>query len=307
MITSRDLCIGVSVVLTFMTLAGSPSIATGELVPKNIIILISDGCGYYHVDAGCIYQYGAEGTQIYESWPYAAAMSTCPGDGDGYGPQSTWESFDYVKEHYTDSAAAATAMSAGVKTYNGAIGVDMVLSPLTHLSEIAEELGKSTGVVSSVQLSHATPAGFVAHNASRSNYREIAIEMLLDSRTDVILGCGHPCYDADGNLLGTPNDFKYVGGESVWNGLVDGLTSIDTDGDDIPDNSVEDADGNGTLDPWSLIQAGQHSRLWRRDQHPLGFSEFRSATRHGSITEVATQTLIHLRCRLPGRSQPSRR
>ena len=55
-----------------------------------------------------------------------------------------------------------------------------------------------TGVITSVEFSHATPAGFVAHNVSRNNYAEIAEEMINSSATDVIMGCGHPWYDRSG-------------------------------------------------------------------------------------------------------------
>ena len=79
-------------------------------------------------------------------------------------------------------------MSTGVKTYDGAIGVDLEGLPLEHALELAEEKGKATGVVTSVEWSHATPAGFVAHNVSRNNYAEIAQEMIYDSAVDVIMG-----------------------------------------------------------------------------------------------------------------------
>ncbi|MFQ6092691.1 MAG: alkaline phosphatase [bacterium] len=77
------------------------------------------------------------------------------------------------------------------KTYNGAIGVDPKMHPLRHITQFAEDLGKATGVVTTVQWSHATPAGFVAHNLSRHNYVEIAQEIILDSACEVIMGCGH--------------------------------------------------------------------------------------------------------------------
>jgi len=54
--------------------------------------------------------------------------------------------------------------------------------------EKAEKQGMSTGVVTSVELSHATPASFVAHNVSRNDYPGIAQEMILQSAADVIMG-----------------------------------------------------------------------------------------------------------------------
>ncbi len=97
---------------------------------------------------------------------------------------------------YTDSAAAATAMACGVKTYNGAIGVDINGNAVPNALELAEQKGKATGVVTSVEWTHATPAGFVAHNVSRNNYAAIGKEMVNVSAADVVMGAGHPWYDA---------------------------------------------------------------------------------------------------------------
>jgi alkaline phosphatase len=216
--------------------------------PKNIIIMISDGCGFNHSKAASYYKYGTDARQIFNRFPINYAMSTYM-DYDashicykyGYDPVSAWSDFDYVKSCSTDSAAAATAMSTGEKTYEGSIGVDIYQQPLLHALELAEDKGKATGVVTSVEWSHATPAGFVAHNVSRNNYAEIAREMIYDSAVDVIMGCGHPLYDANGQLKATPNTFKYVGGEDTWNDLVAGTAG-------------GDADGDGVDDPWLLIQ-----------------------------------------------------
>jgi alkaline phosphatase len=208
--------------------------------PKNIIIMISDGCGFNHVDAASLYQYGEIDIQLYEEFPVNLGMSTYMFSGS-YDPEEAWSHFNYVKQGYTDSAASATAISTGVKTHSGAIGVDYDNQPLMHIIELCEEMGKATGVVTSVQLSHATPAGFVAHNASRNNYEQIAKEMIYESAVDVIMGCGHPMYDADGNLKQYPNTYRYVGGKSSWNNLIAGTAG-------------GDADGDGVDDPWVLIE-----------------------------------------------------
>ena len=215
------------------------SVAPDKPVAKNVIVMISDGCGYNHVDAASLYQYGQTGVQEYEKFPFQFAMSTY--SVGSYDPDLAWSSFNYVKSGATDSAAAATAMSTGVKTYDAAIGVDVEKNRLKHIAERAEELGKATGVVTTVEFSHATPAGFVAHNESRNNYEDIAREMILDSATDVIMGAGHPWFDDNCNPKATPNTYKYVGGQSTWDGLVAGTVGAD-------------ADGDGVVDPWTLIQ-----------------------------------------------------
>jgi alkaline phosphatase len=162
----------------------------------------------------------------------------------GYDPAAAWRDFDYVKWPYTDSAAAATAMATGVKTYSGAIGVDVAGRPLKNAIEAAEERGMATGVVTSVQWSHATPAGFLAHNPSRNNYAEIAREMVERSEVDVVMGCGHPWHDADGRRLDAPGTFNYVGGEDTWAALRAGNAG-----------AAVDADHNGLADDaWTLIE-----------------------------------------------------
>lgn len=230
---------------------------------KNIIVMISDGCGYNHIDAASIYQYGKTGTQVYERFPVKYAMATFSAgnfDANGnwtykgsYDPAQAWTWFEHVKSGYTDSASAATAMSTGVKTYDAGIGVDPAKKPLKHFMQLAEELGKATGVITSVEFSHATPAGFVAHNVSRNDYAGIAKEMILDSKTDVIMGCGNPMFD-DNAQPTAKNDYKFVGGKETWEGLLAGLADFDLDGDGVADNSVEDADGDGKPDKWTLIQ-----------------------------------------------------
>jgi len=210
---------------------------------KNIIVMISDGWGYNHINAASYYRYGQENQQAYNRFPVNYFMSTYMYDG-GYDPSLAWQDFNYVKAYATDSAAAATTMSTGVKTYSGAIGMDPSMpqpQALKHVLEVAEELGKATGVITSVEWTHATPAGFVAHNVSRNNYAEIGEEMVYDSAVDVIMGCGHPWYGHSGEALQNPNTFKYVGGEATWDDLVSGIAG-------------GDADGDGVDDPWTLVQ-----------------------------------------------------
>jgi alkaline phosphatase len=153
----------------------------------------------------------------------------------GYDPAEAWADWFYQQDFSTDSGASATSMSTGVKTYLGAIGMGVGGGPgarelLSHLLERAEALGKATGVVTSVQLSHATPAGFVAHDEDRENYAEIANDM-VESDVEVVMGCGHPNYDNDGNWdpadPGNPDDWMYVGGFATWRSLENGVAGGD--------------------------------------------------------------------------------
>jgi alkaline phosphatase len=217
---------------------------------KNIILMISDGCGYNHIAAASLYQYGRTGAQIYERFPVKLAMSTYSLQGRGYDPKQAWSSPDYVQRWFTDSAAAATAMATGVKTNNGELGMDQNKRRLKNVMEYAQENGYATGVVTTVEFSDATPAAFAAHNAARSHWEEIAREMIFRSKLDVIMGEGNPGFDDNGRPLSNLENcgefckkyfFTTVGGEQTWNGLLAGIIGNDVDGDQF-------------LDLWKLVQ-----------------------------------------------------
>ncbi|MGC9318507.1 MAG: alkaline phosphatase [Armatimonadota bacterium] len=230
--------------------------ATPDNVPaaRNVVIMISDGCGFNHLQAAAIYQHGTPTSPLYESFPVRLAMTTFAAGGS-YEPERAAADFAYVKEGATDSAAAATALACGVKTYAGAIGVGEDKQPLRNVVEHAEALGKATGVVTSVQLSHATPAGFVAHNESRNNYVEIASEMINESAVDVIMGAGHPEYDDNARPRDGEREYRYVGGEETWRALRAGTAGAD-------------ADGDGDPDPWTLIESLEQFRALQQGDAP---------------------------------------
>lgn len=89
----------------------------------------------------------------------------------------------------TDSAAGATAFACGVKTYNEGIGVDARGRPVRTILEMAQERKKSVGLVTTAELSDATPAAFSAHSTRRAEKEEIASQQLA-KMVDVLLGGG---------------------------------------------------------------------------------------------------------------------
>ena len=197
--------------------------------PKNIILMISDGCGYNHVDAASYYEYGEKGLQVYEQFPVIYPMSTYSYEGE-YDSKFAWNDFQYVRRKPTDSAAAITAMASGTKTINGMINTDINRNKTRSMADYFEEMGRSTGVVTTVPFCHATPAGFVAHHYKRSDYIIIADEMLTESMADVIIGAGHPYYDDDGILLESP-DYRFIGKET-WESVAKGKLGNNADLDD---------------------------------------------------------------------------
>ncbi|MFK8164286.1 MAG: alkaline phosphatase [Lewinella sp.] len=137
--------------------------------PKNIILMIGDGMGITQISAGL---YSNKNKLHLERFPYIGLHKSYSGDN-----------------LVTDSAAGATAFSAGVKTYNGAIGVDMDTLPVVTILELAEAAGMPTGLVSTSSVVHATPASFIAHNRQRKNYEEIAKDF-MSTEIDLLIGGG---------------------------------------------------------------------------------------------------------------------
>ncbi|MCB1221006.1 MAG: alkaline phosphatase [Planctomycetales bacterium] len=193
--------------------------------PDRIILMIADGLGFAQVAASGMYRFGAPGTQCYEQWPVQLAMSTYP-HGGSYDPQLMWSDPDWQRKGATDSAASATAMATGEKTINGAISEDPWGNALQTVVEAAARHGMRTGVVSTVPFSHATPACFGAHVQSRSEYQEIARQMIWESPLDLVIGCGHPWFDNAGKRK-PEADYKYIS-ESDWLALQDGVAGLAT-------------------------------------------------------------------------------
>jgi alkaline phosphatase len=96
----------------------------------------------------------------------------------------------------TDSAAGATAFSAGVRTFNGAIGVGPDSQPVETVLEVAKKRGWATGLVATSSVTHATPASFAAHVPSRASEFDIAKQM-ADLGPEVMLGGGVRYFSAD--------------------------------------------------------------------------------------------------------------
>ncbi len=89
----------------------------------------------------------------------------------------------------TDSAAGATAFASGVKTYNGAVGVNARKEPVPTLLEMAEEKNMATGLVASSSITHATPGSFIGHVESRVDKDGIALGF-IDTEIDIFIGGG---------------------------------------------------------------------------------------------------------------------
>ena len=89
----------------------------------------------------------------------------------------------------TDSAAAATAIGCGVKTNNGMLGVDPKTNHVESVAYAAKKAGAKVGILTSVAIVHATPAGFYAHVPNRGLSYQIALD-LVGSGFDYFAGAG---------------------------------------------------------------------------------------------------------------------
>lgn len=150
---------------------------------KNVIFLIGDGMGVSYTSA---YRYLKDD-------PNTPVAERTEFDKYLVGQQMTYP--EDPSQNVTDSASAATAMSAGVKTYNAAIAVDNDKSVVKTVLEAAKENGKATGLVATSEITHATPASFGAHDEHRKNMNAIAddyFDELVNGehKVDVLLGGG---------------------------------------------------------------------------------------------------------------------
>ncbi|MFN9719949.1 MAG: alkaline phosphatase, partial [Planctomycetota bacterium] len=84
----------------------------------------------------------------------------------------------HPKHNYTDSSSSATSMTAGIKTFNGAVNVDATGAPVRTIAHELQDRGWKVGAVSSVPVSHATPAAAYAHNVSRDDYQDLTRDMV---------------------------------------------------------------------------------------------------------------------------------
>ncbi|HVW01788.1 MAG TPA: alkaline phosphatase, partial [Planctomycetaceae bacterium] len=119
-----------------------------------------------------------------------------------------------LRHAYTDSSSSAVSMTAGIKTYNNAVNVDPQGVPVETIAHAAQREGRSVGVVSSVPISHATPAAAYAVNVHRDDFQDLTRDLLgLPSIShakalagmDVVIGGGYGVLSR-GNFIGSATE-----------------------------------------------------------------------------------------------------
>lgn len=142
--------------------------------PRNIILFIGDGMSTpQRMTADEFARKAGLPPIVMNRLPHQATTRTCS-----------------ANSLVTDSAAAATAIACGTKTYNHGMGVDPDGKPLTSCAAAAKASGRKVGVVTTVTIDHATPAGFYAHRKDRGESYAIGLDMIA-SGFDLFAGGGH--------------------------------------------------------------------------------------------------------------------
>lgn len=172
---------------------------------RNVIFILGDGMGHQEITAARNYLKGANGRfEGLDELTASGAYTTFAVGKDG------------KRQYVTDSAASATGWSAGVKTYNGALSVDIEGKPHENLLEMAKNAGMRTGNVSTAEIQDATPGAMHSHISQRSYYAPSGTakpvegaearengglgsisEQLIDTRADVTLGGGRKYFNAE--------------------------------------------------------------------------------------------------------------
>ena len=145
-----------------------PMCLSAQERPRQVILFIGDGVG---ASAWTAARFAADALAV-ERFRIMGLVDTRASDSD-----------------VTDSGAGATAYSAGVRTFNGAIGVGPDSAPATTVLQVARDRGWATGLVATSSVTHATPASFAAHVPSRASEFDIA-RQIVENRVDVLLGAG---------------------------------------------------------------------------------------------------------------------
>ena len=164
--------------------AATMSNETGK-TPKYVFLFIGDGMSYPQIQSTADYLGALTDEDYWQAQPSLDDNQGAILDGPSYlnfmnfeaaGSAVTYDSNSFAP----DSASTATSIATGYKTYSGSINVDETgtIEYETIAEKLHEQKGYSVGVITSVNLNHATPAAFYAHQASRSSYYEIGLEMI---------------------------------------------------------------------------------------------------------------------------------
>ena len=170
---------------TLSATTGSTTDKSETTAPKYVFLFIGDGMSYPQIQSTSDFLGALEDKDYWQAEPSLDDNKGAILDGPEYlnfmnfeaaGSAVTYDSNSFCP----DSASTATSISTGHKTYSGTINMseDYKTAYETIAEKVHEQLGMKVGVISSVNLNHATPAAFYAHQASRNDYYEIGLELI---------------------------------------------------------------------------------------------------------------------------------
>ena len=168
---------------------------TDEQTPKYIFLFIGDGMSYPQIQLTNYFLSANENKESAQTVSVEGEEKTVLSSGNNLtmmnfpvaGSAQTYDSTSFAP----DSASTATSIATGNKTWSGSINVstDFTQEYETIAEKLKAQKDYKIGIVSSVNINHATPAAFYAHQASRNNYYDIGLE-LIDSGFDYFAGGG---------------------------------------------------------------------------------------------------------------------
>lgn len=176
--------------------AAAETLAETSQAPKYVFLFIGDGMSYPQIQSTSDFLGALNDGDYFNAQPSLDDNQGAVLDGPEYlnfmnfeaaGSAVTFDSNSFAP----DSASTATSIATGHKTYSGTINMseDFSTSYETITEKVHEQLGMKVGIISSVNINHATPAAFYAHQASRGSYYEIGLE-LIDSGFEYFAGGG---------------------------------------------------------------------------------------------------------------------
>lgn len=216
----------------------------------NVILVIGDGMGYNSIDAASLYEHGeaayqssddnpylaADGgpsvtSQVYQDFPTQVGVETGYIFSPDYADIDAWDAPVNLTRHHpelelnvTDSAAAATAMSTGVRTRFGHMGLDRDGQELEDMVDVAAEADLAVGLVTSSRFWAETTNAFAVHGERRKT--PTLVDQLLEHEDiNVIMGSGHPEFDSDGQPRDpwftdlTEQHWNHLTGEELIDGM----------------------------------------------------------------------------------------
>lgn len=274
----------------------------GQPNAKNVILFIGDGMGISTITAARIYTGQSKGL---DGESYQLAMEKLP-----------YSAFSKTYTHdaqVADSAPTAVAMTTGIKSYNGSIGVTQAAklsdctsakgNGTTTLWEQAEAAGMATGVISTATITHATPAATYAETIERDWERDSSI-----SAAGKAAGCKDIATQLIDWTKSNGDGFEVILGGGRANFLPDGVTDPE-----YGDQKGRRADGRNLAEEWKgqatnrtvvTDAAGFKAFNWSGDGQVFGLFEpghmqyeldrSKAATGEPSISEMTTAAITRL-------------